>query len=208
MNKLWITLICVFLAVLIIGCVIYPESDMQGTIDLIKSDFSPIFTAFGYASDIVKGIISFGEIFDKEGNAEAVDSLVSQNTGIYNNLSLYIPYHLNKYNLVDRCSDQSWNIFVAQNELHTDHKICVLLCYLDSEKNIFGNVNKDKAMSIGYCGICEKIIFIFARINNSGNKYLYPYEKAGASVEYISVPWVANEFLYDEVTDYLTNLYN
>lgn len=206
MNKFWITFICLFLTLVVISCVVYPKEDLQGTVDGIKNDFSPFFTAIEYVSTFVNQMLAFGEAFDKEVNTEALDSLVVQNVELYNNLSLYIPYHLNKYNLVDRCSNQSWNVFVARNEFHADHDICVLLCYLDSEKMWFGNIDKGKAMTIGYCGVCEKIVFITARINNSGIKYLYPYDKSGEAVGYLNLPFfVANEFLYDEVTDYLTN---
>lgn len=205
MNKFWITFICLFLILVVISCVVYPKEDLQGTVDGIKSDFSIFFTAFEYVSAVVNQALAFGEAFDKEANTEGLDSLIAQNVEVYNNLSFYIPYHLNKYNLVDRCSNQSWNIFVAENELHTDHNICLLRCYLDSEKNMFGYVNKGEILNIGYCGVCEKIIYIVGMINNSGFKFLYPYDKSGEEVGYINYPLlIANEFMYEEVIDYLT----
>ena len=64
MNKLWITLICLFLVVLIIGCVIYPQSDMQGTVDEIKRDFSPVFAVFNTVTVLAKQFFTNGEFRD------------------------------------------------------------------------------------------------------------------------------------------------
>lgn len=114
MNKLWITLICVFLAILIIGCVVYPSLSMQGTIDSIKFDFSPVFTVFNTVTVIAKQFFTNGEFRDIPISLQAyLQNISTKGTDEYYDFQWFLLY---LYSISNEYSEREiYNTFTNKN---------------------------------------------------------------------------------------------
>ena len=193
MSKLWITLMCVFLAVLIIGCVVYPKMDMQGTIDSIKIAFDPIGTAMNFVTNTIDMVFIGSKVKNELNNVE-IDSFV-----ILSSLRIYIPYHIDKYDLRDRCSNQNFNYFVSRSYYHDEHLTCHLKCNVETEYYT-------GYFDIDYCAICNELIACYYMhsffVKQDQVLVLYPYNSLYAPLQ----SWVANTFNYNEVTEYIGSL--
>ena len=202
MQKIWIALLCVFLAILIIGCAIYPKLNFGETVSSIVSKFSILGTAFTYVSNFIDSTLMF---LDTSSYANKIESVLSKKETIYYNLSLFIPNHLKKYDLVDRCTDQGINVFTSKiDSIHSEHKVCSLRCQL-KDYDGFGFAEQGGLIEVYYCSICNSICAMFIKTVkvDLGTKYLYPYEKSGQEADFFAINFIANTFTYKEVIEAL-----
>lgn len=170
MNKLWITLICVFLAVLIIGCVIYPESDMQGTIDGIKNDYAILFYTFNFVSNTLKKLIP-----KNITPSNTINSLEAYENIYLNNLENYIPYYIESNNLSSRCTNQGLSVYTEKLNIHTEHKVCNFTCFNVWDLDFFEDFSIPESeevngieLKIYYCAVCSDIVAISAKMFEPG----------------------------------------
>ena len=93
MKKIFISILCIFLALVIIGCVVYPTFGMQDVINGIKKDFSPVINVFNTVSIIAKQLFTNGEFRDIPISLQGyLQSIATKGTDEYYDFQWFLLY--------------------------------------------------------------------------------------------------------------------
>lgn len=146
MKKVLTALLCIFLALLLISCAVYPKKSLQGTIDGLKNDFYPVYTAYNLLSNFVEDYLL-------PQKAEIVEGVVSG--GVHIDMKNYIEAYARDFLIsmdwFGDAIDQDFLTSMTFNiNLHDEHKVCLI--------KIEGY---EKSYRFCYCAICNKVIAIF-----------------------------------------------
>lgn len=202
MTKIIKSFFIVVIALAIVGGSVYPNKDFSFMVNFAKEYISPIIEVFRVANSTIGLVFGVNSIYNQYENLSS---------DIISELSVYIPYHLNKYDLYGRCSNQGVSVFTNKYSPHPDHKICKLYCtgsYFD-DINTGERVYSD--LMIFYCAVCDQIVAVFYYFpgdieNDTGDQVwilLYP-ENSMVSLGNFSwkILTTANTFKWSEVEEY------
>lgn len=202
MKKILVTLLCLFLSVVIIGACVFPGVSFTSVVPMIVKNFVPLRTAVDFVVGAVSALFPQNDIIIESTR----DYVLNNSEKIVNMFRTYIPYHLEKYDLYDRCSDQGFfNLFVEKSSFHEEHKICRLCCLMN-----YRDQETPAQFVVGYCAICNELVFcyyvtdmyIFSTVRETFD--LYPgantFEGIAGALFY------ANTFKWYEMDEYINSL--
>lgn len=199
MQKVLIILLCLFLCLVLIGASLFPYYSFEKLISVV---YSKTITPFVNAINAVKDVSS---AFDFEGQAAYKDSIYDQKDFLLGSLSMFIPYHIDKYSLRDRCQGGENTFFYSfarlleiDNNEYYDNQVCRLICHFDKTEHY---------LEIHYDAYDDKIVQVSFHQHLSGNYTFYRYDKEEALFLYEwhnnGTPSISNEFYLSEVEDYI-----
>lgn len=179
MKKISIIILCVFLALVFIGTAIFPSSDLQSTIDFVKSSFRPVVSAYGLASEAAEKVLSLYNV-DIFTDDEMADAGITSG-GIFKSLiecvEFSAPGTFKKMNILDQLSNPgAFDTNVTRTNLH-DHKVCVIKI---TTENADGKKVNYQCL---YCAKCNKVCCVYhAGWFGINMGTLYPLVESGAPV--------------------------
>ena len=146
MKKLSTALVCVFLALVLVGVVVYPGRSLAGTIEAVKYDFAPVYNAFTYSVNFVRDVLLPQKV------QEIPDVVYG---GPYMHMKEFIESETRDFLIsmgwYHEACEQDWNILTTfKTNIHEEHRVCLLKIEHDSGRYRFC-----------YCAICNKVVAIY-----------------------------------------------
>lgn len=155
MKKALTIILCVFLALVLIGAVVFPNLALDETVSSLSRAFSPVFDAFNFAKKIAEK-----QFIAETKEREAVLSMI-EFAESYTQEYLSSRGDLENYTKQENNKDHVFEI-----NLHPEHKVCKFNISNDGDNYVFS-----------YCAICNKVIAVCTR-EFFFNKWdwVYPFE--------------------------------